>query len=68
MDCVLLYTIADFLSDDIRTGQIPTNSSTNLTEAEKGIKDKVEFFLNNKRNSFCRLFPQEIREILCGTK
>jgi succinate dehydrogenase / fumarate reductase flavoprotein subunit len=41
---VLPYTIADYLSADIRTGQIPTNSAE-FEEAEKEIKDKVNFFL-----------------------
>lgn len=44
---VLPYTIADYLSADIRTGQIPTNSSE-FEAAEKEIKDKVNFFLTNK--------------------
>jgi len=44
---VLPYTIGDYLADDIRTGKIPTNSPE-FEEAEKQIKDKLEFFINNK--------------------
>ena len=44
---VLPYTIADYLSADIRTGKIPTNTKE-FDEAEKAVKDQINFFLNNK--------------------
>ncbi len=44
---VLPYTIGDYLSDDIRTGKISTDSPE-FVEAEKEIKEKLEFFVNNK--------------------
>ncbi len=44
---VLPYTIGDYLADDIRTGEIPTNTPE-FDEAEKEIKDKLAFFINNK--------------------
>ena len=44
---VLPYTIGDYLADDIRTGEIPTNTPE-FDEAEKEIKDKLTFFINNK--------------------
>jgi len=44
---VLPYTIGDYLADDIRTGKIPTDSPE-FDAAEKEIKDKLEFFINNK--------------------
>ncbi|MEX1382238.1 fumarate reductase/succinate dehydrogenase flavoprotein subunit [Lutibacter sp.] len=44
---VLPYTIGDYLADDIRTGKIPTDSKE-FDAAEKEIKDKLEFFINNK--------------------
>ncbi len=44
---VLPYTIGDYLADDIRTGKIPTDTKE-FDEAEKQIKDKLEFFINNK--------------------
>lgn len=43
---VLPYTIADYLSADIRTGQIPTNTPE-FDEAEKAVKDQIQHFLNN---------------------
>ncbi|WP_117879939.1 fumarate reductase/succinate dehydrogenase flavoprotein subunit [Aureibaculum luteum] len=44
---VLPYTIGDYLSDDIRTGEISTESPE-FEAAEKEVKDKIEFFINNE--------------------
>tara|TARA_R110001583_G_scaffold15501_2_gene63825 strand:- start:2450 stop:4453 length:2004 start_codon:yes stop_codon:yes gene_type:complete len=44
---VLPYTMGDYLADDIRTGKIPTDSPE-FDAAEKEIKDKLEFFINNE--------------------
>ncbi len=44
---VLPYTIGDYLADDIRTGEIPTDSPE-FDEAEKSVKDQLDFFINNK--------------------
>ena len=44
---VLPYTIADYLAADIRTGKIATNTPE-FDEAEKSVKDQLNFFLNNK--------------------
>jgi succinate dehydrogenase / fumarate reductase, flavoprotein subunit len=44
---VLPYTIGDYLSDDIRTGAIPTNTSE-FDEAEKSVVDRLNFFINNE--------------------
>lgn len=44
---VLPYTIGDYLADDIRTGAIPTDSPE-FDQAEKDVKDRIDFFLNNK--------------------
>ena len=44
---VLPYTIGDFLSKDIRTGEIPTDS-TEFDDAEKEVKERLDFFINNK--------------------
>ncbi|UMB59304.1 fumarate reductase/succinate dehydrogenase flavoprotein subunit [Lutibacter sp. A80] len=44
---VLPYTIGAYLSKDIRTGKIPTDTKE-FDEAEKEIKEKLEFFINNK--------------------
>lgn len=44
---VIPYTIADYLADDIRTGKIPTDTPE-FDEAEKSVKDRLNFFINNK--------------------
>ncbi len=44
---VLPYTIGDYLADDIRTGKISTDGPE-FDAAEKEIKDKLDFFINNK--------------------
>lgn len=43
---VLPYTIGDYLSDDISTGTIPTDSKE-FADAEKSVKDQLDFFINN---------------------
>ena len=44
---VLPYTIGDYLADDIRTGEIPTNTPE-FEEAEQSVKERLESFVNNK--------------------
>ncbi len=44
---VLPYTVADYLADDIRTGKIPTNTPE-FEEAENAVKERLNFFVNNK--------------------
>lgn len=44
---VLPYTIGDYLADDIRTGAIPTDTPE-FDEAEKSVKDMLEFFVSNE--------------------
>ncbi len=44
---VLPYTIGDYLSNDIRTGEIPTNTPE-FDEAEKAVKDRINGFMNIK--------------------
>ena len=60
---VLPYTIADYLSADIRTGQIPTNSSE-FEAAEKEIKDKVNFFLTNKGTHSVDYFHKKLGNVM----
>ena len=43
---VLPYTIGDYLADDIRTGEIPTDGPE-FDEVERSVKDQLEFFINN---------------------
>lgn len=44
---VLPYTIGEYLSNDIRTGAIPTELPE-FEEAEKEVKNRLEAFINNK--------------------
>ena len=44
---VLPYTIGSYLADEIRTGEISTDAPE-FDAAEKEIKEKLEFFVNNK--------------------
>ncbi|UMB52786.1 fumarate reductase/succinate dehydrogenase flavoprotein subunit [Lutibacter sp. A64] len=44
---VLPYTIGAYLSKDIRTGKIPTDTKE-FDEAEKQAQERLEFFINNK--------------------
>ncbi|WDT68245.1 fumarate reductase/succinate dehydrogenase flavoprotein subunit [Cloacibacterium sp. TD35] len=60
---VLPYTIADYLSADIRTGQIPTNSSE-FEAAEKEIQDKVNFFLTNKGTHSVDYFHKKLGNVM----
>ncbi len=43
---VLPYTIGNYLSDDIRTGKIPTDTPE-FDEVEKSVKERLDFFINN---------------------
>ncbi len=60
---VLPYTIANYLSADIRTGAIPTNTAE-FDAAEKEIKDKVAFFLNNKGTHSVDHFHKQLGHIM----
>ena len=53
---VLPYTIGDYLSHDIRTGKIPTNTPE-FEQAEREVKEKIEFFMNNKGTKSVDHFP-----------
>ena len=60
---VLPYTIGDYLSDDIRTGKIPTNTSE-FDEAEKSVKDKIDFFVNNKGTHSVDYYHKRLGKIM----
>jgi succinate dehydrogenase / fumarate reductase flavoprotein subunit len=60
---VLPYTIGDYLADDIRTGKIPTDAPE-FDAAEKEIKDKLEFFINNKGTHSVDYFHKKLGEIM----
>jgi succinate dehydrogenase / fumarate reductase flavoprotein subunit len=65
---VLPYTIGDYLADDIRTGKIPTDSSE-FDEAEKSVKDTIDFFINNKGTHSVDYYHKKLGKIMwdkCG--
>ncbi len=60
---VLPYTIGDYLADDIRTGEI----STDLPEfeaAEKEVKDRLAFFINNKGTKSVDYFHKRLGKVM----
>ncbi len=60
---VLPYTIGDYLSDDIRTGKIPTNTPE-FDEAEKEVKDRIDFFMNNKGSKSVDYFHKKLGKVM----
>jgi len=44
---VLPYTMGDYLSHEIRTGKIATDTPE-FDEAEKEVTERINFFVNNK--------------------
>jgi len=60
---VLPYTIGDYLSDDIRTGKIATDTP-DFDEAEKNVKDKIDFFVNNSGNKSVDHFHKRLGKIM----
>ena len=65
---VLPYTIGDYLSDDIRTGKISTETPE-FEAAEKAVKDSIDFFVNNKGNHSVDYYHKKLGKIMwdkCG--
>ena len=65
---VLPYTIGDYLSNEIRTGKIPTNTPE-FDEAEKEVKDRIDFFINNKGTNSVDYYHKKLGQIMwdkCG--
>ena len=60
---VLPYTIGDYLADDIRTGEIPTDSPE-FEAVEKEVKDRIEFFLTNKGTKSVDHFHKRLGKIM----
>ncbi|CAH8284445.1 succinate dehydrogenase subunit A [Mariniflexile fucanivorans] len=60
---VLPYTIGDYLSKDIRTGKIPTNTPE-FDEAEKEVTDRINFFLNNKGTKSVDYFHKKLGKVM----
>ena len=60
---VLPYTIGDYLADDIRTGEISINSSE-FVEAEKKVKNQIDFFINNNGSHSVDYFHRKLGRIM----
>ena len=60
---VLPYTIADYLADDIRTGPITTDSPE-FDQAEKDVKESINFFINNKGTKSVDHFHKKLGHIM----
>lgn len=60
---VLPYTIGDYLADDIRTGEIPTDSSE-FEEAEKSVREQIDFFINNKGKHSVDYFHKRLGKVM----
>jgi succinate dehydrogenase / fumarate reductase flavoprotein subunit len=65
---VLPYTIGNYLSDDIRTGPISTDTKE-FEEAENKVRQKIEGFINNKGSKPVDYFHKRLGKIMwnkCG--
>lgn len=65
---VIPYTIGDYLADEIRTGKIPTDSPE-FEEAEKAVKERIRFFINNKGTKSVDYFHKRLGKVMwdkCG--
>ncbi|WP_047548815.1 fumarate reductase/succinate dehydrogenase flavoprotein subunit [Psychroserpens sp. Hel_I_66] len=65
---VLPYTIGDYLSHDIRTGKIPTDTKE-FEEAEKTVVDNINHLINNKGTHPVDYFHRRLGKIMwnkCG--
>ncbi|WP_420316064.1 fumarate reductase/succinate dehydrogenase flavoprotein subunit [Ekhidna sp.] len=60
---VIPYTIGDYLADDIRTGAIPTDTKE-FDEAEKAVKERVDFFVNNGGKHSVDYFHKRLGKIM----
>lgn len=65
---VLPYTIGDYLSDDIRTGAIPTDSKE-FEQAEKDVRDRIEKLTSAKGKHSVDYYHKKLGKIMwnkCG--
>lgn len=60
---VLPYTIGEYLSNDIRTGEIPTTSAE-FDEAEKSVNDRINSFVNNNGTKSVDHFHKRLGKIM----
>ncbi|SDS33951.1 fumarate reductase/succinate dehydrogenase flavoprotein subunit [Winogradskyella sediminis] len=60
---VLPYTIGDYLSGDIRTGKIPTDTKE-FDDAEKEVTDRINFFVNNNGSKSVDYFHKKLGKVM----
>ena len=60
---VLPYTIGNYLSADIRTGKIPTDTPE-FDEAEKAVKDQLNKFINNNGTKSVDHFHKRLGKVM----
>ncbi len=60
---VLPYTIGDYLSNEIRTGEIPTDTKE-FDEVEKEVKERLEFFIKNKGTKSVDYFHKKLGKVM----
>ncbi|MBW3518492.1 fumarate reductase/succinate dehydrogenase flavoprotein subunit [Flavobacterium sp. NKUCC04_CG] len=60
---VLPYTIGDYLSQDIRTGEIPTDLPE-FIEAEKNVTGMIDHLMNNKGTHSVDYFHKKLGKIM----
>jgi succinate dehydrogenase / fumarate reductase flavoprotein subunit len=60
---VLPYTIGDYLSNDIRTGPIPTDSPE-FEAAEKNVKDQIQALINNNGSKSVDYYHKKLGKIM----
>ncbi len=60
---VLPYTIGNYLAADIRTGKIPTDTPE-FDEAEKAVKDRIDFFVNNNGSKSVDYFHKKLGKVM----
>ena len=60
---VLPYTIGNYLSKDIRTGKIPTDTPE-FDSVEKEVKDRIDFFINNKGSKSVDYFHKKLGKVM----
>lgn len=60
---VLPYTIGNYLADDIRTGEIPTNLPE-FDEAENKVRSMIDHLMNNKGEHSVDYFHKKLGKIM----
>lgn len=60
---VLPYTIGDYLSDDIRTGNISTDTPE-FEEAERNVRSMIDHLMNNKGEHSVDYFHKKLGKIM----